>query len=496
MAENYTTYTEVDPNSRITITSATRIDYAGIQRDEGAYVYTDKGANYYSGDFEIQVDIHLTSGDTNSVTFALMLANLIDDAFYIQQNDDLLGVQINRGASGTTIILRESVNGTTQTDTNSALTLDTTYYLTVARDESVGTYGTLYCYIYSDSDRTSLVDTLILTLTAANDFRYLYGFASSNAGTTLAQTGYVENLTDVTPINVSATTAALTLTAYPADIKFARNVSATTAALTLTAYDADINLDKNVSATAAALTLTAYDAIVNAATNIQAGTAALTLTTYTASLIPVISVDATTAALTLTAYPADIKFDRNVSATAAALTLTAYTAAVNAETSIQATLASLILTAYASDVNLNKNISASVASLTLTTYDATVESDLGQATILSANNFPQGATVEYKIVDALLGLLEDWTSTGVHEVQGPTKSAYYITTSVIGIDAGTSGVIYWRTDDLLYEASEAYDFVNIGLTLSRALAGGIAKEASVQLIPTTPLKTSQFLALK
>ncbi|MCR4286916.1 MAG: hypothetical protein NUW09_02760, partial [Deltaproteobacteria bacterium] len=250
----------------------------------------------------------------------------------------------------------------------------------------------------------------------------------------------------------------------------------------------------NITATTASLTLTANASTVNAATSITATTAALTLTAYAASLIPVISVDCTTAALTLTTYNADVDLDKNITATTASLTLTANVATVNAETSITATLAELVLAAYSADVNLNKNVSATTPSLTLTTFSATITAPLGQATCLSVGNFPQGATVEYQIVDALLGTLQAWTSTGVNEVQGPTKSAYYITTSVIGVDAGTSGVIYWRTSDLAYEASEAYDFVNIGLTLSRALAGGIAKEASVQAIPTAPLLAADYTA--
>ena len=44
--EDFTTYTEVDPNSRITV-SSTKVTWASVQRDEDAYVYKDKGVNYF-----------------------------------------------------------------------------------------------------------------------------------------------------------------------------------------------------------------------------------------------------------------------------------------------------------------------------------------------------------------------------------------------------------------------------------------------------------------
>src|SRR3972149_712527 len=48
--ENFTTYTEVDPNSRITVTS-TKVSAAGLKRNESAYVYSDKGVNHFSADW-------------------------------------------------------------------------------------------------------------------------------------------------------------------------------------------------------------------------------------------------------------------------------------------------------------------------------------------------------------------------------------------------------------------------------------------------------------
>ena len=82
MAENYTTYTEVDPGSQIAITSTTRIDFTGLPRNVDAYVYADKGVDYYSGDFEFDLDITPTNGSSSTasgVAAVWATTNDIDD---------------------------------------------------------------------------------------------------------------------------------------------------------------------------------------------------------------------------------------------------------------------------------------------------------------------------------------------------------------------------------------------------------------------------------
>ena len=425
--QNFTLYTETDPNSHITVTSSSKIDFTSLPRNEDAYVYRDCGANFFSGNVSIDFELQVDSGDNFFNIYTCVIANAINDFYGIDTaNDSALGVAFYKDSSTTGgIQLKELDSGTVYNATAYAISLSTTYYCTFVRDESVGTYGTLYLYIYSDTGRTNLLNTQTLTLnTSKKDFRYLYALQTYNSAHTNAGTGFVQNFG---------------------------------------------NIDGFIDASCATATLTAYSATVNAALNITATTASCTLTGHKAFITPLVM-------------------------NTASLILTAYGATVNAALNITAITATCTLTAYSATIDLVWNVSATTASLTLTTYDATVEFVSGQATTLIVSNFPQGATVEYKIHDAVSGLLQDWTSVGVSEVQGPTKSAYYFTTSVIGITTGTSGVVYWRTSDLAYEASEAYDFVNIGLTLARALSGGIAKESSVQAIPTTPLLAADYTA--
>jgi hypothetical protein len=103
-----------------------------------------------------------------------------------------------------TIYLREYDATAGHTTDSYVGSLATVYYLKIKRDEAVGTYGTLYCYIYSDSARTTLLDTLTVTLhTSKKDFQYIYGFNNSaDASTNIS--GYSENL-DLTGGVITAT---------------------------------------------------------------------------------------------------------------------------------------------------------------------------------------------------------------------------------------------------------------------------------------------------
>jgi len=191
--ENLTTYTEVDPNSRITKT-ATRSSYAGLTQNEDAYIYKDKGVGHFNGDFEHLIDVYLDASDEFGIVVVWGLANLVDDLGGIAlASGDELSVYFFYNGADRILRLRELVGGISYI-TNYIVSLDTPYYLKIKRDESIGTYGRLYCYVYSDSARTNLLETLQLDLHEKEDFRYIYATQSYNGGMAYAQTGYCENL--------------------------------------------------------------------------------------------------------------------------------------------------------------------------------------------------------------------------------------------------------------------------------------------------------------
>ena len=195
--ENFTTYTEVDTNSHISKTS-TRVTWSNLNRNEDAYLYKDFGIGYFEGDFTVNLTLNITSPDeSGTYEHILTLANSLDDFKGIDDaSGDALTIQhLSQSGTTTRIAVQELDGGTLYTSSYYNITANTAYYLKIIRDESVGTYGTLYCYIYSDAARTTLLSTLSVTLhTSKKDFRYIYPIQTYNDSNNFPMGGYVENL--------------------------------------------------------------------------------------------------------------------------------------------------------------------------------------------------------------------------------------------------------------------------------------------------------------
>lgn len=185
--EDFTTYTEVDPSSHATVT-ASKITVAGVTRNEDTYVYDDKGAGHFSGDFVHPLTVYQASSSSGTpYAGAGVLRNDIDD---MKQGGDSIGVLLKNALN---IAAYEADGGSEYFDQYS-VSQDTPYYLELERDESVGTYGTLYVRIYSDAARTTLVATVSVALhSSKKDFRYAFPFTSYDSNNSSTTDGYVEN---------------------------------------------------------------------------------------------------------------------------------------------------------------------------------------------------------------------------------------------------------------------------------------------------------------
>lgn len=186
--EDFTTYTEIDPNGRLSQT-ATTSSYTSLTRNEDAYLYLDKGLGHFDGDFTHYLAINYTSQDSGSSVVYLWAVG--------QELQSAVGMtKLSIYTYNSTIRIQETDSADNNYDSgNTSLILGNTYYLTIERDESIGTYGTLYVYVYTDETKTSLQATLSLALhESKKDFRYLYIPSSCNTGNAYAQTGYIENL--------------------------------------------------------------------------------------------------------------------------------------------------------------------------------------------------------------------------------------------------------------------------------------------------------------
>ena len=220
LIENFTSYTETDPNAHIAVT-ASRVTWSLQNRNEDAYVYKDKGAAYFSDNFNCKLTVKFTDGATLSASVILgvwSITNLIDDLNGIDTaNGDFLAIiSANNTTVDYALQMVECDAGTQYLSTAYTLTptgyTSPTVYLTIVRDEAVGTYGTLYLYIYSDAARTTLLNTQSLALhTSKKDFRYIFTSHSWNTGeASLYQSGYAEGLEVTVTSSPSVTTEPVT----------------------------------------------------------------------------------------------------------------------------------------------------------------------------------------------------------------------------------------------------------------------------------------------
>jgi len=198
--EDFTTYTEDDPESVVTVTSS-KISWSGLDRPAGTRVYADKGAGHF-GDFEHLITVQCSESVGGHYSVYWMLCNSPSGDHYTYPNNSV-HVETHAVSNYYRIILQEfDDENNPQYDYTGLLDLGAAYYLTIERD------GTdLTCKVYADSERTNLMNTLYLTNVTETTFRYVYGMSSYGGGSgDWDMAGYSENL-DLQEAGVTEKTA-------------------------------------------------------------------------------------------------------------------------------------------------------------------------------------------------------------------------------------------------------------------------------------------------
>lgn len=171
--EDFTTYTEVDPNTHIAVTE-NHLD-TNVSRGEDAYLYHDKGAAHF-GNFEHLLTVKLVSPNTVGLfTFVWALTNDIDDIKALNTaSKQYLAIDFYRYQTQNPSLQTRALGKDSQGYT---VSFDTWYYLTIQRIGS-----TFTCKIYSDQARTSLLTTLTTEDVTEDPFRYVFGVNTWNDG--------------------------------------------------------------------------------------------------------------------------------------------------------------------------------------------------------------------------------------------------------------------------------------------------------------------------
>ena len=202
----YTGWTEVDAGNILTVAADT-ITGALVALDSVAYVYHDYGASYWSGQYDFSFKFKCGSSSGAEIVYPFALLNgtvgaigarlaAADDCHFLGYGSAVFTLGEQNGAA---------LASDTSAGASPAIADGVEYTIRVCRDETVGTYGTLYAYIYLDPDMTILVDTLSVTLTEKQDFRYFYAFSSQGSSTSTTFNGYVKDLClDANPYSLYA----------------------------------------------------------------------------------------------------------------------------------------------------------------------------------------------------------------------------------------------------------------------------------------------------
>ncbi len=204
VAENFNIFAETDPGNVIEVTSS-RVTWTDIEaRQDNTHVSLDKGAAFFDGSFVHTLTISLAASEKGaSYSFFWSMTNDLDDFQGLLDNskDALVLRCVHPNSPDIPVIqIFELDSGSPSgSATKFNITTGVVYYLTLTRNETIGSFGDLILTIYSDAARTTLLSTLTLNLNVKTDFRYVMVGQSFDAtgggGADLKkQTGFSQDL--------------------------------------------------------------------------------------------------------------------------------------------------------------------------------------------------------------------------------------------------------------------------------------------------------------
>jgi hypothetical protein len=181
-------WTESDPGGTQTIT-ASKVQATNTQsRSTDTYLYKDYTANHFDA-LNIEFEICYSSGSGNYEIWGGpgLTVSAINDLSGFGTTDLLVAWRY--GAGGLTLYL---YRGPGTASDYTSLVVGTLYYCTLSR--AAGN-NTAVCYIYSNSSRTTLVDSNSVAGYSTTKWRYLFASNDYNDGTSNRLiTAYVQNI--------------------------------------------------------------------------------------------------------------------------------------------------------------------------------------------------------------------------------------------------------------------------------------------------------------
>lgn len=183
--ENFTTYTEVESDNKLTVIAnkITAVDYFD---SDVAYVYIDKTLDYFDA-LNIKFEIQIESSSDEGAKAGICLSTGIGDMGAVATN---VSVLLNKEAGGYRFYL---ARGWVAFDTGEyIISAGTTYYCHLER--AAGN-DTVTLKVYSDAAMTTQVDnTFSLAGFGTVKWRYFYGINRRTSVQTLGFDGFIQNV--------------------------------------------------------------------------------------------------------------------------------------------------------------------------------------------------------------------------------------------------------------------------------------------------------------
>jgi hypothetical protein len=188
--EDFTTYTEVDEDSDITITSSTLITVSTMIRNVTSYVYKDFGVDYF-GNFEVWTDAEITAAQSTASVTILGMSNSTSNMTEGGMDSGNSGISLRMyyGNDGKYYLSLKDWSNNNRDDNVQDNNPGKVYWVL----ERNGT--TLTAVGYTDIARTNVLCSLSIA-SAATAWRYLITLSSRQASTfgSAQWSGTVENL--------------------------------------------------------------------------------------------------------------------------------------------------------------------------------------------------------------------------------------------------------------------------------------------------------------
>ena len=187
--EDFTTYTEDDTPAVVTVT-ANKVAVASMAREDASWVYDDKGASHFGATFEHDFEfVGGAAGLIEQGTWAV--SNLITGGTsdWDVNNRQALGL-VWRGNGDEGRLKGYEDNDEDETINGSLPDDSTRRYLTVERTSETSAT----CSVYSDSGRSTLVDSVTVAVTSGRRFQYVFALVPQNNATGRTSSWDVENL--------------------------------------------------------------------------------------------------------------------------------------------------------------------------------------------------------------------------------------------------------------------------------------------------------------